>query len=181
MQKIADRAQPMPDALRFDIYATSLGLALIAASEQGVCAIMFGDDYDCLQSEFRRRFNNAIISHHNASGRELASRVLAIIESQTVTPPPLDIRGTQFQKRVWLALLGIPAGSTISYKELASRIEASRSIRAVAGACAANPLAPVVPCHRVVRHDGALSGYRWGLARKQALLEREGAIERFPV
>lgn len=128
-----------------------------------------------MQKEFERRFPKARIGPQNMSGRELAARVLAVIAAEKIEIPPLDIRGTEFQKRVWRALIEIPAGSTISYKELASRAEAPTAIRAVAGACAANPLAVVVPCHRVVRHDGTLSGYRWGVARKQALLERESA------
>lgn len=175
MPKIRDMAHSDADIMRYDIYPSSLGLALIAASAKGVCAIMFGEDRDAMQKEFEQRFPKARIGPQNMSGRELAARVLAVIAAEKIEIPPLDIRGTEFQKRVWRALIEIPAGSIISYKELASRAEAPSAIRAVAGACAANPLAVVVPCHRVVRHDGTLSGYRWGVARKQALLERESA------
>ena len=175
MPKIRDTAHSDADIMRYDIYPSSLGLALIAASAKGVCAIMLGDDRGAMQKEFEQRFPNATVKPQNMSGRELAVRVLAVIAAEKIEIPPLDIRGTEFQKRVWRALIEIPAGSTISYKELASRVEAPTAIRAVAGACGSNPLAVVVPCHRVVRHDGTLSGYRWGIARKQVLLERESS------
>lgn len=174
MPKITDRMHSNAELMRCDVYPSSLGLVLIATSAKGVCAIMFDDDQNTLKEEFEGRFPKTIIAPQNLFSRDLAACVLGLIEGQKTQTPPLDMRGTEFQKRVWRALLEIPYGSTVSYKELAGRAEAPLSIRAVAGACAANPLALVVPCHRVVRHDGALSGYRWGVARKQALLEREG-------
>lgn len=164
------------DSLRYEIHASSLGLVLIATSRYGVCAILFGDDRDMLEREFRRRFPKATLAPPNTTHQALATSVLALIEARTGATPALDLRGTDFQKRIWRALLEIPAGSTISYKELACRVGAPKAIRAVAGACAANPVALLVPCHRVVRHDGDLSGYRWGVARKQALLQREGVL-----
>lgn len=176
MPKIRDMAHADADIMCCDIYPSSLGLALIAASAKGVCAIMFGEDRNVMQKEFERRFPRATIVSQNISSRELAAGALAVIAAENGEMPPLDIRGTEFQKRVWRALIEIPVGSTISYRELASRAEAPTAIRAVAGACAANPLAVVVPCHRIVRHDGGLSGYRWGIARKQALLQREGVL-----
>lgn len=176
MPKITDGAHSNADIVRYDVHRSSLGLVLIAVSTPGVCAILFGDDRAALQKELRRRFTKATLGSPNASSRRLAASVLALIEAQSVETPPLDFRGTDFQKRVWRALLGIPAGSTISYKELASRTGTPRAVRAVAGACAANPLAFIVPCHRVVRNNGEVSGYRWGVARKQTLLEREGGL-----
>lgn len=166
------------DSLHYEIHASSLGLALIATSRYGVCAILFGEERDVLEREFRRRFPEATLAPPNKTYRTLAKSVLELIGSRTGHTPPLDLRGTDFQKRIWRALLEVPAGSTISYKELACRAGAPKAIRAVAGACAANPVAFLVPCHRVVRHDGGLSGYRWGVARKQALLEREGVLAR---
>ena len=180
MPKIMDRSHSKAELIRCDVYPSSLGLVLIAASAKGVCAIMLGDDRNAMQKEFEKRFPKTTIAPHNMSSNILVARVLALIEGQKILTPPLDIRGTEFQKRVWRALLEIPAGSTLSYKELACCAGEPSAVRAVAGACAANPLALVVPCHRVVRHDGALSGYRWGVARKQRLLEREGVSTHWP-
>lgn len=171
----------LPDVLHFEIRESSLGLVLVAASQTGVCAVLLGDDGDMLRREFAARFPRAS-TVEGGSGRlsVLAAAVLTLIES----PPsarvpagalPLDPRGTPFQRSVWEVLRTIPAGCTASYAEVAARTGRPRSARAVAGACAANPLAVVVPCHRVVRRDGSLSGYRWGIARKQFLLEREAA------
>lgn len=170
------RAHSDREALCCGIHNSSLGLVLIATSACGVCAILFGDDRAALQKEFQRRFPKAIIMPPNKDNQALVENILALVEARAAKTPPLDLRGTDFQKRIWRALLDVPAGSTVSYKELARRAGAPSAVRAVAGACAANPLALVVPCHRVVRHDGGLSGYRWGVARKQALLEREGVL-----
>lgn len=178
MNKAEDemRTHPDRDTLCYEIHDSWLGLVLIAASTYGLCAILFGDDRSALQQEFRCRFPKAAIVPPQKSDQALIKIVLALVDAQTIKTPPLDLRGTDFQKRIWRALLDVPAGSTVSYKELARRAGAPSAVRAVAGACAANPLALVVPCHRVVRHDGGLSGYRWGVARKQALLEREGVL-----
>ena len=169
-------APPEFEALCCEIHDSSLGLVLIATSTRGVCAILFGDDRVALQKEFQRRFPKATLASPTKTSQSLTADVLALVEAQTAKTPSLDLRGTDFQKRIWRALLEIPAGSTISYKELAHRAGAPTAVRAVAGACAANPLALLVPCHRVVRHDGGLSGYRWGVARKRTLLEREGVL-----
>jgi AraC family transcriptional regulator of adaptative response/methylated-DNA-[protein]-cysteine methyltransferase len=169
-------APPESETLCCEIRDSCLGLVLIATSARGVCAILFGDDRAVLQKEFQRRFPKATLASPTKASQSLTASVLALVDERTVETPPLDLRGTDFQKRIWWALLEIPAGSTISYKELARRAGAPAAVRAVAGACAANPLAILVPCHRVVRHDGGLSGYRWGVGRKRTLLAREGVL-----
>lgn len=160
--------------IRFAIGECSLGSILVAASEKGVCAIFMGDDPGALARALRDRFPRA---HLIAAGREferVVAKVVGFVEQPRAgLDLPLDIRGTAFQHRVWRALRDIPLGSTVSYKELANRAGAPKAVRAVAGACAANAIAVAIPCHRVVRNDGALSGYRWGVARKRALLDRE--------
>lgn len=164
------------DSSRFAVGECSLGAVLVAASERGVCAILLGDDPRALEHDMRSRFPGA---EPVGGGTELVRMVAAVV--RLVEAPgqgaelPLDMRGTAFQRRVWQALRAVPAGETVSYAELARRIGAPKSARAVAGACAANPLAVAIPCHRVVRGDGGLSGYRWGVERKRALLERERA------
>lgn len=168
---------PTQDFIRRDIRRTSLGWALIAMSDKGVCAILLGDEPDVLEKDFRRRFPKAIIVETDDDFDRNAKQVIALIEApQTQATFPLDARGTNFQKRVWKALCAIETGATASYADIAKQIGAPKATRAVAGACAANPLAVVIPCHRAIRADGALSGYRWGVARKQALLTREGAM-----
>ena len=152
----------------------SLGALLVARSERGVCAVLLGDDADGLARDLRIRFPKAQLLGDDAGFAQLMARVLALIEAPRLGfDLPLDVQGTAFQQRVWQALGEIPAGRTASYAEVAKRIGAPRATRAVAQACAANPLAVVIPCHRVVKSDGALSGYRWGIERKRALLERE--------
>jgi len=160
--------------IRFAVGLCSLGLALVAQSPRGVCAILLGDDPATLQADLTRRFPRARISAGDRAFEEIVARVVACVETPRLgVDLPLDVRGTAFQLRVWRALRDIPAGSTASYAEIAHRIGAPRAVRAVAGACAANPLAVAIPCHRVVRADGELAGYRWGLPRKRALLARE--------
>lgn len=161
--------------IRFAVGQCSLGRVLVAASEAGVCAILLGDDEETLRAELARRFPKAqICAGDNAFG-EVLDTVIAHVEApETMLKLPLDVRGTAFQQRVWAALREIPAGSTATYSQVASRIGKPRSVRAVAGACAANPLAVAIPCHRVVASDGRLSGYRWGIKRKRLLLDREG-------
>jgi AraC family transcriptional regulator of adaptative response/methylated-DNA-[protein]-cysteine methyltransferase len=160
--------------IRFAVGECSLGSILVARSERGVCAVMFGDDPDALTRELQDQFPRANLIGGDREFERLVARVVALVElpGQKVDIP-LDIRGTAFQQRVWQALRRIPPGKTASYCELARRIGAPGSARAVAQACAANRIAVAIPCHRVVRIDGALSGYRWGVKRKQALLERE--------
>jgi len=160
--------------IRFAVGQCSLGSILVAASERGVCAIFIGDDPDALARELQDRFPKANLIGGDAPFELLVARVVGMVESPSLgLDLPLDVRGTAFQQRVWQALRKIPCGSTVSYGELARRIGAPKSIRAVAQACGANRLAVAIPCHRVVRNDGALSGYRWGVERKRALLERE--------
>ncbi|MBK1722032.1 methylated-DNA--[protein]-cysteine S-methyltransferase [Thiocystis violacea] len=160
--------------IRYAFGDCSLGGLLVAESAHGVCAILMGDNSDTLLRDLERRFPTATLSASDGAPDDLVERVVDLIESPgTSLDVPLDIRGTAFQQRVWAALGRIPPGETLSYGELAQRIGAPRAARAVAGACAANPLAVAVPCHRVVRGDGGLAGYRWGVARKAALLARE--------
>lgn len=154
----------------------SLGRALCAATSRGLCAILLGDDDAALREDLRRRFPNAQLAAGSRRFVRHLRRVVACLDGERTDPGlPLDLRGTAFQQRVWAALRGIAPGRTADYAAVAARLGAPGSARAVARACGDNPLAVVVPCHRVVRRDGALAGYRWGLARKQALLAREGA------
>ena len=165
-------------AIRFAVGQCALGAILVAQSERGICAIWLGDDPEALLRELQDRFPRATLMGADAAYEQLVARVVGFIEAPRLgLDLPLDVQGTAFQERVWRALQGIPPGSTVSYGERAARIGAPRAVRAVARACAANPLAVAIPCHRVVRTDGALSGYRWGVARKRALLEREATNE----
>lgn len=160
--------------IRFAIAQCALGALLVAASPQGVCAIALGDDADALARELQDRFPQARLSGDDADFARVVAQVVGFVEAPRIgLALPLDLRGTAFQQRVWAALRAIPPGQTLSYTELAQRIGAPAAVRAVASACAANTLAVAVPCHRVVRTDGSLSGYRWGVARKRALLDRE--------
>jgi AraC family transcriptional regulator of adaptative response/methylated-DNA-[protein]-cysteine methyltransferase len=160
--------------IRFAVGRCFLGEILVAASARGVCAILLGDDPDVLLRDLQDRFPRAELLGGVAPFERMVARVIAFVERpRTGLDLPLDVQGTAFQQRVWQALRRIPPGSTASYAEIARRIGAPQAVRAVAGACAANTLAVAIPCHRVVRSDGALSGYRWGVARKRNLLERE--------
>jgi AraC family transcriptional regulator of adaptative response/methylated-DNA-[protein]-cysteine methyltransferase len=161
--------------IKFAIGQCSLGVILVAATERGVCAILLGDDAEQLVRDLQDRFKNANLIGGDRGFEALIAKAVGVVEQPALgCDLPLDVRGTAFQQRVWQALRGIPAGETASYAEIARRIGAPRASRAVARACAANPVAVAIPCHRVVRNDGALSGYRWGVARKGALLKREG-------
>lgn len=154
----------------------SLGSVLVARSPRGVCAILIGDDPDALLGDLERRFPHARLIGGDAGFEDLIAKVVGFIEAPALgLDLPLDVRGTAFQQRVWQALREIPAGATASYTEVAERIGAPKAVRPVAAACAANALAVAIPCHRVVRTGGALSGYRWGVERKRALLDREKA------
>ncbi len=160
--------------IRFAVAEVKLGAILVAESDRGICAISLGDDADVLVRELQDRFPKARLTGDDAAFDARVARVVALVEQpRQGLDLPLDIRGTAFQQRVWQALRAIPAGETLSYAELAERIGAPKAVRAVAGACAANTLAVAVPCHRIVRTDGALSGYRWGVERKRALLTAE--------
>lgn len=160
--------------IRFAVAPCSLGKVLVASSDRGVCAILLGDDRDALVRELEQRFARARLVGDDCGHAERVAAVVGLVEEpRRGAALPLDIRGTAFQRRVWQALATIPAGEIRSYAELARAIGAPDSARAVAQACAANPLAVAIPCHRVVRQDGEPGGYRWGLARKRALLQRE--------
>jgi AraC family transcriptional regulator of adaptative response/methylated-DNA-[protein]-cysteine methyltransferase len=160
--------------MRFAIGQCSLGAILVAASERGVCAILMGDDPARLARDLQDRFPRATLIGGDARFEKLVAQVVGLVEAPGLGADlPLDVRGTAFQQRVWQALREIPAGKTTTYSRLARRIGAPKSVRAVASACAANALAVAIPCHRVVRSDGGLSGYRWGVERKRALLARE--------
>lgn len=158
----------------FALGACSLGDILVAQSGVGICAILLGDDANALLRELQDTFPRAELVGGDVDFEARVAQVVGFIEApETGLDLPLDIRGTAFQQRVWQALRNVPPGATVSYAEIARRIGSSTAARAVAGACAANLLAVAIPCHRVVRNDGALSGYRWGVERKRVLLERE--------
>lgn len=164
--------------IRFAIGECLLGSILIAQSARGICAILLGNDPDKLVRDLQDSFPRANLVGGDADFEQLVARVVGFIEAPSIgLDLPLDVRGTAFQQRVWQALREIPAGETASYTEIARRIGSPTSVRAVARACATNKLAVAIPCHRVVRHDGALSGYRWGVERKRALLEKEAEVE----
>jgi AraC family transcriptional regulator of adaptative response/methylated-DNA-[protein]-cysteine methyltransferase len=161
--------------IHFAVGECSLGSILVAQSARGVCAILLGDDPDALVRDLQDRFPNATFIGNDTAFERVVAAVIGFVEAPGKgLDLPLDIRGTAFQQRVWQALRRIPIGSTVSYTEIAKRIGAPGSARAVARACASNPLAVAIPCHRVVRTDGSRSGYRWGAERKRALLTREG-------
>jgi len=166
-------AQDVP--IRFAIVPCFLGLALVAATGQGICAIDFGDTAKVLKDNLRHRFPKAVFQEPDPRFAAMIAKVLAFLENplRSRLDLPLDIQGTAFQRRVWLALQEIPAGDTVSYADIASRVGKPKAARAIARACAANPLAVAIPCHRVVRSNGQPGGYRWGLERKRVLLERE--------
>jgi AraC family transcriptional regulator, regulatory protein of adaptative response / methylated-DNA-[protein]-cysteine methyltransferase len=160
--------------ITFAVGECSLGSILVARSAKGICAILLGDDPEALMGELEDRFPKARLIGGDNAFEALVAKVVGFVEAPALgLGLPLDMRGTAFQQRVWQALRDIPAGQTLSYSEVAQRIGAPHAARAVAQACAANALAVAIPCHRVVRIDGALSGYRWGVERKQALIERE--------
>ena len=158
----------------FAVGQCSLGAILVAQSTRGVCAILLGDDPDQLVRDLQDQFPKADLVGADHRFEQVIAQVVGFIEAPALgLDLPLDLRGTAFQERVWQALRDIPLGSTASYAQIAERIGAPKSFRAVAQACGANSLAVAIPCHRVVRSDGALSGYRWGVERKRQLLERE--------
>jgi AraC family transcriptional regulator of adaptative response/methylated-DNA-[protein]-cysteine methyltransferase len=162
--------------IRFAVGETSLGAVLVAATDKGVCAIMLGDDPDALARELQDRFPRAELTGGDPAFERTVAQAVGLIEAPGQRPDlPLDIRGTAFQERVWQALRAIPPGRTATYAEIANAVGQPKAVRAVAQACAANPLAVAIPCHRVVRADGDISGYRWGVERKRELLGREAA------
>jgi AraC family transcriptional regulator, regulatory protein of adaptative response / methylated-DNA-[protein]-cysteine methyltransferase len=170
------RAGGENEEIRFAVGQTSLGAILVASSKKGVAAILLGDDPDKLVRNLQDRFTKARLIGADNDFEALVARVVALVETPGVgLDLPLDVRGTAFQQRVWRALQEIPVGETASYADIARRIGSPKAVRGVAGACAANNVAVAIPCHRVVRRDGSLSGYAWGVERKRALLDREGS------
>jgi len=168
------RAGGANEEIRFAVGETALGAILVASSWKGVAAILLGDDPDELVRNLQDRFPKAHLIGADRKYEALVARVVGFVEMPEIgLDLPLDVRGTAFQQRVWQALQEIPVGETVSYAEIARRIGSPKSVRAVAGACAANALAVAIPCHRVVRNDGSLAGYAWGVERKRALLGRE--------
>jgi AraC family transcriptional regulator of adaptative response/methylated-DNA-[protein]-cysteine methyltransferase len=168
------RAGGRDAAIRFAVGDCSLGAILVAATPKGVCAIEFGDDPNALVLALQDRFPKARLIGADREFEQLVAKVVGLVEAPANgLDLPIDVRGTAFQQRVWRALRDIPPGSTASYAEIARRIGRPKAVRAVAQACASNPVAVAIPCHRVVRQDGDPSGYRWGVERKQTLLERE--------
>ena len=162
--------------IRFAVGEASLGAVLVAATNKGVCAILLGDDPDALVRDLQDRFPNADFEGGDAEFERMVAQVVGLVEAPGQRLDlPLDIRGTAFQQKVWAALSAIPAGKTATYAEIARAIGQPTAVRAVAQACGANPLAIAIPCHRVVRSDGDLSGYRWGVERKRKLIDREAA------
>ena len=160
--------------IRFAVGQCSLGAILVAQSQRGICAILLADDPDQLVRDLQDRFPKAQLLGGDAGFEQLVAQVVGLIEAPALgLSLPLDVRGTAFQQRVWQALREIPPGTTVSYAQIAERIGAPKAVRAVAQACGANRIAVAIPCHRVVRRDGDLSGYRWGVERKRELLKRE--------
>lgn len=161
-------------SIRYSIVSSSLGLLLVATTDRGVCAVRFGDSRRELATELRREFAFADVEESLTGQSELVRRVVECIEGHQVDPDiPLDIRGTAFQAKVWDTLRKIPSGETRTYAQVAKEMNEPSAVRAVANACGANPVAVLVPCHRIVRTDGTPGGYRWGVQRKKTLLNRE--------
>jgi AraC family transcriptional regulator, regulatory protein of adaptative response / methylated-DNA-[protein]-cysteine methyltransferase len=170
------RAGGANEVIRFAIGQSSLGAILVASSAKGVVAILLGDEPDKLARDLQDRFPKARLIGADRDYEALVAQVVGFVEAPNLgLDLPLDIRGTAFQRRVWQALRRIPAGKIAAYGAIAARIGAPNAARAVAAACAANPIAIAIPCHRVVRNDGSLSGYAWGVERKRRLIEVEAA------
>ncbi|OJU07634.1 MAG: bifunctional transcriptional activator/DNA repair enzyme protein Ada, partial [Caulobacterales bacterium 68-7] len=170
------KAGGMGETIRFAVGQTSLGAIVVASSDVGVAAILLGDDPEVLLNDLQQRFVRARLVGADPDYEALVARVVGLVEAPALGASlPLDVRGTVFQRRVWRALQAVPPGKTISYEALARAIGAPRAVSAVASACASNPLAVAIPCHRVVKQDGSYWGYTWGLERKDALLRREAS------
>lgn len=164
--------------IRYAVKPCDLGWVLVAATDRGICAIEFGDDSESAIQPFQARFPNATLEANDPEFDRWVEGVIALIHTpQQNLDLPLDIQGTVFQQQVWQALRAIPPGQTVSYSQIAERLGKPKAVRAVASACAANQLAVAIPCHRVIGSRGALTGYRWGVHRKQALLQREAIVD----
>ena len=171
------RAGGANEEIKFAVGQTSsLGAILVASTKKGVAAILLGDDPEDLVRNLQDRFPNARLIGADRDYEALVAQVVGFVEAPRLgLNLPLDVRGTAFQERVWKVLQEVPVGATVSYAEVARRIGTPKSVRAVAAACAANKLAVAIPCHRVIRNDGSLSGYAWGVDRKRILLDREAS------
>jgi len=166
----------MQEKITYTIKDSILGSILVAQSEKGICAVHMDDCASTLLKTFQIRFPEASFTDLDRKRNKRANNIIKFIEQpHGGLNVLLDMRGTEFQKKVWSAIREIPSGETASYIDLAKRLKQPKAVRAVARACAMNPLAVVVPCHRIIKNDGTLSGYRWGVERKQQLLELEGA------
>jgi len=169
-----EQASQTPQKIVFSIGVSAVGRVLVARSERSVCAILLGDDDSALIGELQQRFANSELTRDDAGLQRVLAQVAGFVDlPRGDLDLPLDAHGSDFQQRVWQALRSIPVGATASYTDIAQRIGSPHAVRAVAAACAANPLAVVIPCHRVIKRDGSLSGFRWGVERKRALLARE--------
>ncbi|RPD93462.1 bifunctional DNA-binding transcriptional regulator/O6-methylguanine-DNA methyltransferase Ada [Candidatus Pantoea deserta] len=172
------RASGAGAVIRFAVGECSLGAILVAQSQRGICAILMGDDPDKLVCDLQDQFSKAELIGCDGEFEQLIAQVVGFVEAPALgLHLPLDVQGTAFQERVWRALRQIPPGTTVSYAEIAERIGSPKAVRAVAKACANNHIAVAIPCHRVVRRNGALAGYRWGVDRKRELLHREANFE----
>ena len=168
------RGRKATGVMRVAFSGSSLGQVIVASSDRGITAVLIGDDRDALRQNLAQRFPDASLLDADNELNSVAAQVVGYIESPGgAFEVPLDLQGTDFQRTVWTALRDIPAGATASYSEIANRIGRPDSVRAVAGACGANLIAVIVPCHRVIGKDGAMTGYAWGIHRKVALLQRE--------
>jgi AraC family transcriptional regulator of adaptative response/methylated-DNA-[protein]-cysteine methyltransferase len=167
------RKQGSGDAMQYAIASTRIGIMFLAATDQGICSIRFGDSTADLERELRTEYPKAEIARSDRKLGEQVKAVRAIIQGDSTAALPLDIQATAFQRRVWEALRAIPRGATKSYSKIAADIGHPKAARAVARACATNPVAVAIPCHRVVREDGSMGGYRWGVERKKKLLALE--------
>lgn len=171
------RAGGQGATIHFAVAQCSLGAILVAQSERGICAILLGDEPEPLLKDLQDKFPKARLIGGDDTFERLVAEVIGFVEAPALgLALPLDVQGTAFQERVWQALREVPPGTTVSYTDIAERIGAPKAVRAVAQACAANAIAVAIPCHRVVRRDGDLSGYRWGIERKRQLLDRETAL-----
>jgi AraC family transcriptional regulator, regulatory protein of adaptative response / methylated-DNA-[protein]-cysteine methyltransferase len=169
------RRQGAGVTIHYTIAPSPIGQMLLAATERGICSIQFGDSTATLEDELRAEYRQAEMTRSDRKLREQVKALREIIRGNSVESLPLDIQATAFQRRVWKALQAIPRGATKSYSKIAADIGHPKAARAVARACATNPVAVAIPCHRVVREDGAMGGYRWGVDRKKKLLGLEGA------
>ncbi|WAC46778.1 methylated-DNA--[protein]-cysteine S-methyltransferase [Asticcacaulis sp. SL142] len=168
------KSSPPAETIHYATGPSSLGAVLVAQSTAGLCSVMIDDDPKVLRDQLTLRFPDAELIEDVAGLRAVLAQAIALIDAPAAAyDGPLDLRGTAFQQSVWRALMTVPAGQTLTYSELAQRVGNPKAVRAVAAACGANRIAVVIPCHRIIGRNGSLIGYRWGVKRKQSLLQRE--------